>query len=401
MEPIKLNIIAEALEALKKGEIIIVVDDEDRENEGDFVCIAEHATPEVINFMARYGRGLICAPVSETLADRLQLEMMVPANTSLHETPFTVSVDLLGHGCTTGISASDRSKTINALADESFTAKDFGRPGHIFPLKSKPGGVLRRAGHTEATTDLCELAGYKPCGVLVEILNEDGTMARIPELMEISKQFSLKIISIKDLIAYRLKQESLVERRTQIKLPTQWGNFELINFYVPMTQEEHLALVKGAWNPDESVLVRMHSSCMTGDIFGSCRCDCGEQLHMALQEIEREGKGVLVYLNQEGRGIGLSNKLKAYALQEMGRDTVEANVELGFKPDERDYGIGAHILRNLGVNKIRLMTNNPKKRAGLEGYNLEIVEYVALKTHPNPHNLKYLETKKNKLGHMF
>lgn len=401
MESIKLNPISEALEALKRGEIIIVVDDEDRENEGDFVCIAEHATAEVINFMARYGRGLICAPVSEAIAERLQLDMMVPSNTSLHETPFTVSVDLLGHGCTTGISASDRSKTIKALADDAFTAKDFGRPGHIFPLKSKPGGVLRRAGHTEATTDLCELAGYKPCGVLVEILNDDGTMARLPELMKISKQFNLKIISIKDLIAYRLKQESLVERRTQIKLPTQWGNFELINFFVPTTQDEHLAIIKGNWNSDEPVLVRMHSSCVTGDIFGSCRCDCGEQLHMALKEIEREGKGVLVYLNQEGRGIGLSNKLKAYALQELGRDTVEANIELGFKPDERDYGIGAHILRNLGVNKICLMTNNPKKRAGLEGYNLEIVAYVALKTQPNPHNSKYLEAKKNKLGHMF
>ncbi len=401
MESIRLDTIPEALTALQKGEIIIVVDDEDRENEGDFVCVAEHATPEVVNFMARYGRGLICTPLTEAHAQRLKLEMMVPSNTSLHETPFTVSVDLLGHGCTTGISAADRSKTIQALTNETFTAADFGRPGHIFPLKSKPGGVLRRAGHTEATTDLCLLAGYKPCGVLVEILNEDGTMARLPQLIEISKQFQLKIISIKDLIAYRLTKEQLVERRTRVNLPTRWGNFELINYFVPMTQEEHLAIVKGEWTSEEAVLVRMHSSCMTGDIFGSCRCDCGDQLQHALMEIEKKGQGVLVYLNQEGRGIGLSNKLKAYALQEQGRDTVEANLELGFKADERDYGIGAHILRDLGIQKINLMTNNPKKRAGLEGYNLEIVSYVPLRTQPNPHNSKYLETKKNKLGHLF
>ena len=401
MESIRLDTIPEALTALQKGEIIIVVDDEDRENEGDFVCVAEHATPEVVNFMARYGRGLICTPLTEAHAQRLKLEMMVPSNTSLHETPFTVSVDLLGHGCTTGISAADRSKTIQALTNETFTAADFGRPGHIFPLKSKPGGVLRRAGHTEATTDLCLLAGYKPCGVLVEILNEDGTMARLPQLIEISKQFQLKIISIKDLIAYRLTKEQLVERRTRVNLPTRWGTFELINYFVPMTQEEHLAIVKGEWTSEEAVLVRMHSSCMTGDIFGSCRCDCGDQLQHALMEIEKKGQGVLVYLNQEGRGIGLSNKLKAYALQEQGRDTVEANLELGFKADERDYGIGAHILRDLGIQKINLMTNNPKKRAGLEGYNLEIVSHVPLRTQPNPHNSKYLETKKNKLGHLF
>ncbi len=401
MESIRLDTIPEALTALQKGEIIIVVDDEDRENEGDFVCVAEHATPEVVNFMARYGRGLICTPLTEAHAQRLKLEMMVPSNTSLHETPFTVSVDLLGHGCTTGISAADRSKTIQALTNETFTAADFGRPGNIFPLKSKPGGVLRRAGHTEATTDLCLLAGYKPCGVLVEILNEDGTMARLPQLIEISKQFQLKIISIKDLIAYRLTKEQLVERRTRVNLPTRWGNFELINYFVPMTQEEHLAIVKGEWTSEEAVLVRMHSSCMTGDIFGSCRCDCGDQLQHALMEIEKKGQGVLVYLNQEGRGIGLSNKLKAYALQEQGLDTVEANLELGFKADERDYGIGAHILRDLGIQKINLMTNNPKKRAGLEGYNLEIVSHVPLRTQPNPHNSKYLETKKNKLGHLF
>ena len=401
MESIRLDTIPEALTALQKGEIIIVVDDEDRENEGDFVCVAEHATPEVVNFMARYGRGLICTPLTEAHAQRLKLEMMVPSNTSLHETPFTVSVDLLGHGCTTGISAADRSKTIQALTNETFTAADFGRPGNIFPLKSKPGGVLRRAGHTEATTDLCLLAGYKPCGVLVEILNEDGTMARLPQLLKISKQFQLKIISIKDLIAYRLTKEQLVERRTRVNLPTRWGNFELINYFVPMTQEEHLAIVKGEWTSEEAVLVRMHSSCMTGDIFGSCRCDCGDQLQHALMEIEKKGQGVLVYLNQEGRGIGLSNKLKAYALQEQGLDTVEANLELGFKADERDYGIGAHILRDLGIQKINLMTNNPKKRAGLEGYNLEIVSHVPLRTQPNPHNSKYLETKKNKLGHLF
>lgn len=401
MSTIKLNTIEEAIDDIKQGKVIIVVDDEDRENEGDFVTAARNATPEVINFMATHGRGLICAPLTEERAQELKLEMMVPSNTSVHETPFTVSIDLLGFGCSTGISASDRSKTVKALIDPSIKPSDFGRPGHIFPLKSKPGGVLRRTGHTEATVDLAVLAGMEPCGVLVEILNEDGTMARLPQLVEIAKKFDLKIISIEDLIAYRLEKESIVKRQVEVNMPTDYGNFTLIDYNVETNGQEHLVLVKGSWNKDEPILVRMHSSCVTGDIFGSCRCDCGEQLHKSMQMIEKEGKGVIVYLNQEGRGIGLLNKLKAYKLQEQGLDTVEANVELGFKADERDYGVGAQILRDLGVRKIRLMTNNPKKRAGLIGYGLEIVENVAIIVPSNPHNEKYLRVKRDKMGHSF
>jgi 3,4-dihydroxy 2-butanone 4-phosphate synthase/GTP cyclohydrolase II len=401
MSEIKLNSIEEAIDDLRKGKVIIVVDDEDRENEGDFVTAARNATPEVINFMATHGRGLICAPLTEQRAHELKLDMMVPSNTSLHETPFTVSVDLLGHGCTTGISASDRSKTVKALIDNDIKPSDFGRPGHIFPLKSKDGGVLRRTGHTEATVDLAVLAGFEPCGVLVEILNEDGTMARLPQLVKIAERFGLKIISIKDLISYRLTKESIVKRQVEVDMPTEWGDFRLIDYRVETNGQEHLALVKGEWKDDEPVLVRMHSSCVTGDIFGSCRCDCGPQLHRSMEMIEKEGKGVIVYLNQEGRGIGLLNKLKAYRLQEEGLDTVEANVELGFKSDERDYGVGAQILRDLGVRKIKLMTNNPRKRAGLIGYGLEIVDNIPIVIKPNPHNEKYLETKKTKLGHLF
>ncbi len=401
MSKLKLNTIEEALEDIRKGKVIIVVDDEDRENEGDFITAARNATPEVINFMATHGRGLICAPLTEERAHELKLDMMVPANTSLHETPFTVSVDLLGFGCTTGISASDRSKTVKALIDPNIKPSDFGRPGHIFPLKSKPGGVLRRIGHTEATVDISVLAGFEPCGVLVEILNEDGTMARLPQLVKIAEKFDLKIISIEDLISYRLAKESIVTRQVEVNMPTEWGNFKLIDYKVETNGQEHLALIKGEWDKDEPVLVRMHSSCVTGDIFGSCRCDCGAQLHKSMEMIEKEGKGVIVYLNQEGRGIGLLNKLKAYKLQEEGLDTVEANVELGFKADERDYGIGAQILRDLGVRKIKLMTNNPKKRAGLIGYGLEIVENVEISIKSNPHNAKYLQTKKDKMGHSF
>ena len=401
MSEFKLNTIEEALDDVRKGTVIIVVDDEDRENEGDFVTAARNATPDVINFMATHGRGLICTPLTEERAQELKLDMMVPSNTSLHETPFTVSIDLLGFGCTTGISTSDRSKTVKALIDPTIKPSDFGRPGHIFPLKSKPGGVLRRTGHTEATVDISVLAGFEPCGVLVEILNEDGSMARLPELMKIAQRFDLKIISIEDLISYRLEKESIVSRQVEVNMPTDWGNFKLIDYKVETNGQEHLALVKGTWNKDEAVLVRMHSSCVTGDIFGSCRCDCGAQLHQSMQMIEKAGKGVIVYLNQEGRGIGLLNKLKAYKLQEEGLDTVEANVELGFKADERDYGVGAQILRDLGVRKIKLMTNNPKKRAGLIGYGLEILENVNISVKSNPHNEKYLQTKKDKMGHSF
>ncbi|MBE9585963.1 bifunctional 3,4-dihydroxy-2-butanone-4-phosphate synthase/GTP cyclohydrolase II [Mucilaginibacter sp. JRF] len=394
-----LNTIPEAIEALKNGEIIIVVDDEDRENEGDFLTAARNATPEAINFMARYGRGLICAPVTAERAQELELDLMVTRNTTSHETNFTVSVDLLGHGCTTGISASDRSKTCLALIDPAIKAADLGRPGHIFPLIAKDGGVLRRAGHTEATIDLAVMAGFEPAGVICEIMNEDGEMARVPELMKIAEEFKLKIISIKDLIAYRLSTETLVTKEISVKMPTQWGDFDMIAYTQVDTGENHMALIKGTWEPDEPILVRVHSSCVTGDIFGSCRCDCGPQLHKAMEMIEREGKGVIIYMNQEGRGIGLVNKLKAYHLQENGLDTVEANLELGFKMDHRDYGIGAQIIRSLGITKMRLMSNNPKKRAGLIGYGLEVVENVPIEIPANVHNEHYLRTKRDKMDH--
>lgn len=394
-----LNRIEDALEDLKLGKLLIVVDDEDRENEGDFVAAAHNVTPEVINFMSTHGRGLICASITEERCAQLQLLPMVPDNTSLHETAFTVSIDLLGDGCTTGISAHDRAKTVQALINPATRPEDLGRPGHIFPLKAKTGGVLRRAGHTEATIDLARLAGFEPAGVLVEIMNEDGSMARLPQLMEIAKKFDLKIISIKDLIEYRLKQESLIEMEVSVKMPTKYGSFDLMAFRQINTGEVHLALKKGEWEKDEPVLVRVHSSCMTGDILGSLRCDCGDQLHNALQIIEAEGKGIVLYMNQEGRGIGILNKLKAYKLQEQGLDTVEANLQLGFGMDERDYGVGAQILRSLGVTKMKLMSNNPRKRAGLLGYGLEVVDNVSIEIEPNKHNKKYLFTKRDKMGH--
>ncbi len=377
-----------------------MVDDQDRENEGDFITAANNVTPEIINFMATHGRGLICAPLVEDRCEELGLSLMVTDNTAVHQTPFTVSVDLKGHGCTTGISAHDRAKTILALIDPKIKPEEFGKPGHIFPLKAKKEGVLRRTGHTEASIDLARLAGFKPAGVLVEIMDEDGTMARLPQLASISKKFNLKLITIEDLVAYRMRTESLIAKEVEVKLPTRWGDFKLVAFRQTTTGQEHLALVKGTWKKNESVLVRVHSSCLTGDIFGSCRCDCGIQLQSAMQMIEKEGKGVLVYMNQEGRGIGLLNKLKAYKLQEQGYDTVEANLKLGFKMDERDYGIGAQILRNLGVTKMRLLTNNPKKRTGLIGYGLEIVENLPLEFPANEHNRRYLITKKEKLGHL-
>ena len=395
----ELNTIEEALEDIKKGKVIIVVDDEDRENEGDFIAAAEAVTPEMINFMATHGRGLICAPLIDSRCDELGLDLMVSNNTVLHHTQFTVSVDLIGHGCTTGISVHDRAKTIKALVDPTTKSEDLGKPGHIFPLRAKPGGVLRRAGHTEASIDLARLAGFQPAGILVEILNEDGSMARLPELKVIAKKFDLKLITIKDLIAYRVKNETLIERQVQVKMPTEHGNFDLVHYKQLTNHQEHLALVKGTWEIDEPVLVRVHSSCITGDIFGSCRCDCGPQLQKSMEMIEKEGKGVIVYMNQEGRGIGLLNKLKAYKLQEEGYDTVEANLKLGFKMDERDYGIGAQILRDLGVSKMRLMTNNPQKRTGLIGYQLEIVENINLEIESNEHNELYLKTKKEKMGH--
>lgn len=394
-----LDTIESAIEDIKQGKLVIVVDDEDRENEGDFVTSAENATPEVINFMSKYGRGLICAPITQQRADELQLELMVNNNTAIHETPFTVSVDLLGFGCATGISAQDRSKTVQALIDPTKKPSDFGRPGHIFPLRAKDGGVLRRTGHTEATVDLSRLAGMQPAGVLVEIMNEDGTMARLPELMEIAKKFDLKVVSIKDLIEYRLKTDSLIEEEVRVEMPTKFGNFKLVTFKEKTTGGEHLALIKGEWKEGEPVLTRVHSSCFTGDILGSFRCDCGEQLHKAMQMVEKEGRGAILYMNQEGRGIGLMNKLRAYKLQEEGLDTVEANLQLGFGMDDRDYGVGAQILRKLGITKLRLMSNNPKKRAGLKGYGLEIVEIVPMHIKPNVHNEKYLQTKRDKLGH--
>lgn len=395
----KLNTIEEAIEDIKAGKVVIVVDDEDRENEGDFLTAAENVTPEIINFMATHGRGLICAPLVEDRCDELGLDLMVQSNSAAYETPFTVSVDLIGHGCTTGISASDRYKTVKALIDPNTKPEELGKPGHIFPLRAKRGGVLRRAGHTEAAIDLARLAGFQPAGVIVEILNEDGSMARLPQLVEIAERFDVKIITIEDLIKYRLKKESLVERQVKIQLPTEFGDFEMVAYTDKNSGEEHLALIKGEWETNEPVLTRVHSSCMTGDIFGSCRCDCGPQLHEAMRMIQEEGKGVIVYMNQEGRGIGMINKLKAYKLQEEGYDTVQANEKLGFKGDQRDYGIGAQILRDLNVRKMRLMTNNPTKRTGLIGYGLEVVENVSLEIESNKHNKFYLETKRDRMGH--
>ncbi|HQS34403.1 MAG: bifunctional 3,4-dihydroxy-2-butanone-4-phosphate synthase/GTP cyclohydrolase II [Sphingobacteriia bacterium 24-36-13] len=394
-----LDSIAAAIDDIRIGKMVIVVDDEDRENEGDFIMAARFATPEAINFMSKEGRGLICAALTEERCAELDLTPMVSSNTSLHETAFTVSIDLIGQGTTTGISAQDRSKTILALVNPNTKASDLGRPGHIFPLKAKTGGVLRRSGHTEATVDLARLAGLEPAGVLVEVMNEDGTMARLPQLLEIAQKFGLKIISIKDLIDYRLKEDSLIQELVRVNMPTKYGQFQLVAFKENLSGAEHLALVKGKWEKDEPVLTRVHSSCFTGDILGSLRCDCGEQLHKAMRMVEEAGKGVILYMNQEGRGIGLINKLRAYQLQEEGMDTVEANIHLGFGMDERDYGVGAQILRSLGITKLKLMSNNPRKRAGLKGYGLEIVETVPIEVVPNPHNEKYLTTKRDKLGH--
>ncbi len=395
----KFNTIEEAVEEIKKGQMVIVVDDEDRENEGDFLTAARNVTPEMINFMATHGRGLICTPITEKRCEELGLEMMVSRNNAVHETAFTVSVDLLGKGCTTGISAHDRAKTVQALIDPDTKPDELGRPGHIFPLKAHKGGVLRRAGHTEAAVDLARLAGFEEAGCIVEILNEDGSMARLPDLIKVAERFNLKLITIKDLIEYRLKNESLIKRIISVEMPTQHGDFELIAYQQLDTGQEHLVLKKGTWDKEEPILVRVHSSCVTGDIFHSLRCDCGEQLQAAMEMVQQEGKGVILYINQEGRGIGLINKLKAYKLQEQGLDTVEANIKLGFKMDERDYGVGAQILRDAGVQKMRLMTNNPTKRAGLIGYGLEIVENIPVKVIPNQYNQKYLETKRTRMGH--
>ena len=388
-----------AIEDIKNGKLVIVVDDEDRENEGDFVTSAKNVTPEIINFMSKNGRGLICMPLTEKRCDELKLDLMVNKNTALHATPFTVSVDLLGHGCTSGISAHDRAKTVKAIINPETKPEDLGRPGHIFPLRAKNGGVLRRAGHTEATIDLAKLAGHGGAGVLVEIMNEDGTMARLPQLREIADKHGLKLISIKDLIAYRLEKETLIKEDVRVKMPTKYGEFELIAFTQLNTGEVHMALKKGDWKKGEPVLVRVHSSCMTGDILGSLRCDCGDQLHNAMKMVQNEGKGLVLYMNQEGRGIGLLNKLKAYKLQEEGMDTVEANIKLGFSMDERDYGVGAQILRYLNISKLKLISNNPKKRAGLLGYGLEIVDTVPIEILPNKYNEKYLKTKRDKMGH--
>ncbi|MDG1333796.1 MAG: bifunctional 3,4-dihydroxy-2-butanone-4-phosphate synthase/GTP cyclohydrolase II [Crocinitomicaceae bacterium] len=396
---IKLNTIEEAIKDIQDGKVVIVVDDENRENEGDFLTAARNITPEIINFMATHGRGLVCAPLIEDECDRLGLNLMVQSNSAAYETPFTVSVDLNGHGCTTGISASDRAKTVKALIDPNIRPEELGKPGHIFPLRAKKGGVLRRAGHTEAAIDLARMAGFEPAGVIVEILNEDGSMARLPELAKIAEKFDLKLISIEDLIAYRMQNESLVEKIIDVKMPTEYGNFDMHLFKETNSDKEHLAIVKGEFNEDEPVLVRVHSSCMTGDIFGSCRCDCGPQLETSMRMVEEAGKGLIVYMNQEGRGIGLTNKLKAYKLQEEGYDTLEANLKLGFKGDERDYGIGAQIIRSLGISKMRLMSNNPTKRTGLVGYGLEVVENVPLEIESNEHNEFYLKTKRDRMGH--
>ncbi len=388
-----------AIEDIRNGKIIIVVDDEGRENEGDFICAAEAVTPEIVNFMATNGKGLICAPLIEDRCDELNLDLMVGKNTANFETPFTISVDLKGHGCTTGISVEDRAKTIKALVDPKINPEELGKPGHIFPLKAKPGGVLRRAGHTEAAIDFARLAGFYPAGVLVEIMNEDGSMARIPDLRTVADKYNMKLVSIKDLIAYRIEKESLIEKVTDVNMPTHYGDFKLAAYKHTSTGDVHMALIKGTWEPDEPIFVRVHSSCATGDIFGSYRCDCGQQLHAAMQKVDEAGKGVVLYMNQEGRGIGLLNKLRAYKLQEEGYDTVEANHKLGFKMDHRDYGIGAQILRDLGVTKIKLISNNPKKRTGLIGYGLEIVESVPIEVTPNEHNIRYLTTKRDKMGH--
>ena len=395
----KFNTIVDAIEDIKAGKVVIVIDDENRENEGDFVAAAEMATPEMINFMVTHGRGLVCTPLLESRCEELGLELMIGKNTAAFETPFTVSVDLIGEGCTTGISAQDRAKTILALVNEKTSPDQLGRPGHIFPLKARKGGVLRRAGHTEASIDLARLSGFKPAGVIVEILNEDGTMARTPELFELAKKFDLKFITIKDLIKYRIKNESLITEEVDIELPTEYGNFKMKAFNQISNNKPHLAIYKGEWKSGDDVLVRVHSSCMTGDIFGSCRCDCGPQLQGAMKKIEKEGQGIIVYMNHEGRGIGLINKLKAYQLQEQGKDTVEANIELGFNADDRDYGIGAQILRAMNVTKIKLLSNNPKKRAGLMGYGIEIIENISLEIDSNEYNKFYLETKRDKMGH--
>ncbi len=396
---IKFNTIEEALEEFKAGRFLIVVDDEDRENEGDFIIAAEKITPEKVNFMMKHGRGVLCTPITQERCEHLGLTMQVSNNTSLLGTPFTVTVDLLGHGCTTGVSMFDRASTIKALANPETKSDDLGRPGHINPLRARDGGVLVRAGHTEATIDLARLAGMQPVGALIEIINDDGTMARLPQLMEIAQKFNFKIISIADLIAYRLKTEKLIRREQEVSLPTEWGDFKLIAYTQLNNNNTHLILKKGEWEKDEEVLVRVHSSCATGDIFGSCKCDCGAQLHKSMEMIDKEGKGLVLYMNQEGRGIGLVNKLKAYHLQELGLDTVEANIELGFKADERDYGIGAQILRDLNATKVRLITNNPTKRAGLLGHGIQIIETVPIIIQPNDNNRKYLKTKQDKMGH--
>ncbi|MEF9924108.1 MAG: bifunctional 3,4-dihydroxy-2-butanone-4-phosphate synthase/GTP cyclohydrolase II [Muribaculaceae bacterium] len=399
MEDIKLNSIEEALEQMRKGEFVVVVDDEDRENEGDFIIAAEKVTPEKVNFMLTEGRGVLCTPITSERCKELDLNMQVEDNTSMLGTPFTVTIDYLGNGCTTGVSMSDRAESIRSLARPETRATDLGRPGHVNPLRACDKGVLVRAGHTEAAVDLTRLAGLYPAAALIEIINPDGTMARLPQLIEVAKKFNLPIISIKDLIAYRLRTESLVEVGDEVDMPTEYGHFKLIPFRQLSNNLEHLALIKGEWKDDEAILVRVHSSCMTGDIFGSMRCECGEQLHLAMKEIEKEGKGVIVYMNQEGRGIGLMNKIRAYKLQENGMDTVEANLHLGFKADERDYGVGANILREIGVKKMRLMSNNPIKRIGLEGYGLEVVENVPLEVTPNKYNEFYMHTKKTRMGH--
>ena len=395
----KFNTIEEAITDIKEGKVVIVIDDENRENEGDFVAAAELATPEMINFMATHGRGLICTPLLESRCDELGLDLMIGKNSAAFETPFTISIDLVGHGCTTGISAQDRAKTIQALVDPNIRPEELGKPGHIFPLKARKGGVLRRAGHTEAAVDLARLAGLQPAGVIVEILNEDGTMARTNDLFKIAEKFDLKFITIKDLIEYRIKNETLISEEAVVALPTEYGDFKMKAYKQTTNDQLHLAIYKGEWEANDEILVRVHSSCMTGDIFGSCRCDCGPQLEQALTQIEKEGKGVLVYMNQEGRGIGLLNKLKAYELQEKGRDTVEANTELGFNADDRDYGVGAQILRAMNVSKVKLLSNNPKKRVGLMGYGIEIVESVAIEIASNKHNKLYLKAKRDKMGH--